>query len=390
MNLRRLRASVVALALVPALAGACAPTHGAPSGTASKLNTILTQAQRTYGLNALIFSATMHAEPMLRVALGNSTPGVPATTGMHFRIGMPAEQFEVTMLLQLVDQDRVLLNAKTSTWFHKYPYADRATLRMLAASSSGFGDYVYGPADPTRNIPSFADVVEQDPHHEFTTRELIRRSEKPYQVPKFDTPGKNWAYSHTNYAMLGSVLETVSSLPYAVLLQRMILDKLGLRDTAYASTPAIQAPVLHAFTNERGKYEDSTAWSPSWTSFSGSINSTVCDLAAWEQAFGTGALLTPQSAAQIAATTNVGMNMNASAQYFGLGTLVSNGWLLSSGNFFGWHTATAYYPPLQIALVLTGTAGPGTKNADAVTNVILSKVSRVLTPTHAIVFPSAK
>jgi hypothetical protein len=117
------------------------------------------------------------------------------------------------------------------------------------------------------------------------------------------------------------------------------------------------------------------------------MNSDVCDLAAWQQAFGTGTLLTPASLADLTATTNVGLSKNTPSLYFGLGTIVNNVWLLASGNFFGWHTATAYYPPTQIALVVTETEGPATENANAISNNILRQMSRVLTADAPITLP---
>lgn len=366
---------------------ACAPTPGPVTGTAASLLSILTNAKNTYHLKALIFRATIGSEPILTTAIGNSTAGVPASTSMHFRVGMPAEQFEVTLLLQLVAQKRLSLSDLVSKWFPTYPYANLATVRMLAASSTGFGDYVYGPANPSLNILSFADLLYKDPYREFTTRQLIKRSQAPYQVPQFSDPGGDFGYSHTNFVMLGSILEKVTGQSYATLLQQLILNPLGLRNTAYASTAEIQAPVLHAFTSERGSYEDSTLWSPSWTSFSGQINSNVCDLTTWEQAFGTGALLTPASLAMITATTNVGNGGNTPSLYFGLGTIVNHGWLIANGNFFGWHTATAYYPPEQIALAVTETEEPKTTNAAAVSADILRQMSSVLTPKAQITVP---
>jgi D-alanyl-D-alanine carboxypeptidase len=368
-------------------AGECARTSGTPTGAAASLLTVIKNAKDTYGLNAVVFDATLGSKPMLTTALGDSMPGVPASTAMHFRVGMPAEQFEATLLLQLVEEKRINLADLVSKWFPAYPYANLATVQMLAASSSGFGDYVTAKGNPSKGIPSFADLLLKNPYQEFSTSDLISRSLAPYQQPQFDNPGGNWAYSHTDFVVLGSILETVTGKNYATLLREMILNRLGLYDTVYPSTTEIQSPVLHAYDSERGSYEDSTYWSPSWTSFSGQINSDVCDLATWEQAFGTGTLLTPESAAKITATTNVGLGQNTRPLYFGLGTIVNNGWLVASGNFFGWHTATAFYPPTQIALVVTETEGPHTTKAEGISNDILRQMSRVLTPKTPITLP---
>ena len=370
-----------------AASAACAPTSGTPTGAAALLLSIITRAKSTYGLNALIFNATVGSKPILTTAIGNSTPGVPASTAMHFRVGMAAEQFEATLLLMLVDQKRIDLGDSVSKWFPAYPHANLATVRMLAASSSGFGDYVTAKANTSRGVPSFADVLLKNPYRKFTTSELIRRSLYPYQQPQFSDPGGNWTYSHTGFVVLGSILETVTRKNYGALLQEMILNRLDLHNTVYPSTAEIRMPVLHAYTSERGSYEDSTYWNPSWTSFSGQINSDVCDLAAWEQAFGTGRLLTPHSAGEIAAATNVGRDENTPSLYFGLGTIVNNGWLVASGNFFGWHTATAYYPPRRIALVVTETEGSHTTKAESISNDILRQISRVLTPKTPITLP---
>jgi D-alanyl-D-alanine carboxypeptidase len=366
---------------------ACAPTSDTPTGTAASLLSIIKNAKDTHGLNAVIFDATVGSKPVLTTALGNSTPGVRASTAMHFRVGMAAEQFEATLLLRLVEEKRIKLGDLVSKWFATYPHANLATVQMLAASSSGFGDYVTAKGDPSQGIPSFADLLLKNPYQEFSTNDLIARSLSPYQQPQFANPGGNWAYSHTEFVMLGSILESVTGKNYATLLRELILSRLDLHNTVYPSTTEIQSPVLHAYDSERGRYEDSTYWNPSWTSFSGQINSDVCDLATWEQAFGTGTLLTPESAAKITATTNVGLGQNTLPLYFGLGTIVNNGWLVASGNFFGWHTATAFYPSTQIALVVTETEGPHTTKAEGVSNDILRQMSRVLTPKTPITLP---
>jgi len=148
--------------------GACAPTLGNPTGTAASLLSVLQKAKSTYGLNAIVFDWTIGSTPMLRTAIGNSTTGVPASTEMHFRVGMAGEQLDATLALLLVDQEQLSLGDFVSKWFPTYPFANLATVRMVGDSSSGFGDYVYGPADPSKGIPSFGDLIDSNPFQEFT------------------------------------------------------------------------------------------------------------------------------------------------------------------------------------------------------------------------------
>jgi CubicO group peptidase (beta-lactamase class C family) len=376
-----------AAANTPPPALACAPTTGPLLGPAAALNQVLTNARAANGFNAILFSATQQGQPLLTTAVGVSTPGVPATTDMHFRVGMPAEQFETLLMLKLVEDGSLDLAAPVSKWFPTFPHADLATVRMLAASSSGFGDYAYGPADPAQGIQSFGDLLYADVHRTFTTAELIARSQPPYQVPQFANPGGDWAYSHSNYVVLGSILESAGGSDYATLLQNKVLTPLNLSQTSYTTSAGIPAPFLHAYTSERGSYEESTDWSPSWTSYSGSLTSNVCDLATWARAFGTGALLKPETAAQITATTNVGLGPNTLSRYFGLGVIISNGWLVGEGNYFGWHTSTAYYPPKQIAFTFTTTEGPTTTNGNSTSRPLLRQLSQILAPDSPIDLP---
>lgn len=396
MNTKRLRPlalACLALALTacsgsdPQTPTACLPTATPASAPATSLLDVLTQARAAHGLRAIVFNATQNGQPVLTTALGESKPGVPASTAMHFRVGMAAEQFVTTVMMRLVDEGKLSLDEPLSKWFPAYPNADRATVRMLALSSTGFGDYVYGPGDPARGIASFPDLLYSDVRRNFTANELITRSQAPYQVPQYNNPGGNWEYSHTNFVMLGALLEQVSGRSYSSLLQDHVLQPLALRNTEYTTTAQPPAPLLNAFTSERGTYEESTDWSPSWTSFSGSVNSNVCDLATWTRAFGTGALVKPESARQFTAPTTVGLGRNTTTLYFGLGVIVSNGWLVADGNFFGWHTATAYHPGTGHALVLSWTEGPNTADPMRISKDILQTMSRLLTPQTPISFP---
>jgi D-alanyl-D-alanine carboxypeptidase len=77
-------------------------------------------------------------------------------------------------------------------------------------------------------------------------------------------PGVCWSYAHTNFVILGKVLEKATGRPLEDLIRDGILAPLSLTGTRSEGTAIVQEPVLHSFDAERGKYEQSTYWDPSW------------------------------------------------------------------------------------------------------------------------------
>lgn len=65
-------------------------------------------------LKAVIVRVTIDGQEIVTRAVGESMPGVPATTEMHFRNGAVAISYVATALLQLVDETQVTLDDKVS------------------------------------------------------------------------------------------------------------------------------------------------------------------------------------------------------------------------------------------------------------------------------------
>jgi CubicO group peptidase (beta-lactamase class C family) len=356
---------------MPAASRECSPATAAPNDTTAAISSILSNTQNFYQLNAIIFSAEQNGMPILRTALGISTDGVPASTDMHFRIGAVGWQYLTTILLKMVDQRRIALIDPVSRWFPSYPNADRATVRMLAASSAGFGDYVYGQG--------FFQEITANPFRRWTADELIARSLPPFQNPQYNDPGQDWQYSHTGFVVLGTILERVGEEPYDRLLREMILDPLGLRDTRLQFGTDVQRPVLHTLTDDT--FEDSTFWNPSWVSW-GALTSNVCDLGVWNRAFATGALLSRESGKEITAPVNVGLGENTASRYFGLGTIVYPPWIVQDASYWGMFTTIAYDPTTGISLEATASLSPGSVVSSSPSKQIIWAVSKLLLPDH--------
>ncbi|MCZ7537952.1 MAG: beta-lactamase family protein [Acidimicrobiia bacterium] len=60
--------------------------------------------------------------------------------------------------------------------------------------------------------------------------------------PRSFEPGTNWDYSHTNYVILGQVLERITGQPLVTLVRDRILRPLDLRNTRSAATGRSPAP----------------------------------------------------------------------------------------------------------------------------------------------------
>jgi D-alanyl-D-alanine carboxypeptidase len=383
-GLRRIRSFAIAWALAIGVCSSgsaaiaatppvsCAPTSEGQDATTDAMSSVLSRIKERDKLRAIIFGAERNGKPILRTALGMSTAGVPATTVMHFRVGFVGWQYLTELLLLMTDRKQIALTDPVSKWFPEYPHVGGATVRMLAASSTGFGDYV--------RPPGFAKEIYVDPRRVWTAGDLITRSLSPYQKPAFTNPGKNWAYSHTDFVMLGTILERVAAEPYTSLLQKLILGPLALRNTRLQFDADPQVPVLHTLDDDN--FKDTTFWNPSWVSWA-AMTSNVCDLGTWNRAFGTGSLLSTASKSQVTAPINVGLGQNTASSYFGLGTIVRVPWIVANASYWGMYTSTAYDPTTGISLEVTVSLNPGAipKNPSA---EILSAVSKLLTPNHPI------
>ena len=151
-------------------------------------------------------------------AFGQQQPGVPATAATRYRIGSISKLFTATMLMQLVEEGRLKLDAPLATWFPQLPNATRITLDQLLHHRSGLHDFTRDAAYPT---------YMSQPRTQAQMLTTIGQL-----TPDFE-PGARFEYNNTNYVLLGYILEKAGGQPYAQALQKRISGKLNLKDTYY-------------------------------------------------------------------------------------------------------------------------------------------------------------
>ncbi|MGW7264465.1 serine hydrolase domain-containing protein [Streptomyces sp. NPDC054842] len=363
----------------------CTSSGPSDSGPAQKVLKIAEQAKAELGLKSVILRVTAGDREVITTALGESMTGVPADPAMHFRNGNIAISYMGTALMQLVDQGKVGLDDSVARWLPDLPQAKKITLRMLAASTTGLVDYV--------PLPEFQKAVVANPFRQWTAKELVALVTSK---PRWYKPGINWSYSHANFVLLGAALEKITGTRLDVLLQRQVLGPLGLRETRNSFTPDIPTPVLHAFTADRGTYEESTFWNPSWTTAPGAVQTTdICDLARSAEGIGSGELLSESSYKELLSpgTVNLGRatakcpvtvcRTNSEATHYGMGLLVLGDWVAQHPLFFGYSASQAYLPSKRLAIAVSTTQGPKTADGHAA-HLLAQRIAAALVPTDPI------
>ncbi|MCX4808322.1 beta-lactamase family protein [Streptomyces sp. NBC_01214] len=363
----------------------CAASPEPSGGEAKQILDIAKAAQKELDLNAVVLRVTRDGREIVTGALGESMTGVPATADMHFRAGSVAIVYMGIAMLQLVEDGKADLDDPISRWLPDAPHADEITLRMLGASTSGLRDYVPDP--------KFLAALYADPFRQWTPAELVGISAAH---PLLYEPGTSWSYSHANFVLLGQALEKISGMPLAKVMEQQITGPAGLDNTRNSFTPQIEEPVLHSFDAERGKYEESTYWNPSWTTAPGAVlNTHICDLARSAEVVGTGELLSPQSFKVQLDPGTVGLGGNTPgcapkdcfrqlpARHFGYGVIVQNGWIQSNPSFAGYAAIQAYLPSERLAIAVSTTVGPKSPENNTA-QTIAGRIAAVLAPENSL------
>jgi len=389
------KAAIVALLAWAAVAGSASAASGCPegqlkvsSGCVSRegarhhIEAMVREAMPELGLRATIMRVDTGEAPLVNAGFGNSMKGRPASPKMYFRIGSIAIPYLINLLLQLEDEGKLSLNDKLAKYRPNFPEANEVTLRMLASVTSGYPDWVQG------NEP-FQKVLLENPFRQWSSNELLHWA---FTEQPACAPGTCFHYAHTNFAILSQVISKVTGQPISKLMRERVLGPLGLDHTQVSRYPAMPGEALHSYTGERGVYEDSTFWSPSWTIGDGTVMAaTMGDVVRGARELGRGALISARANRERLAPLTVGMGVFTKQIYYSLGISVANGWQIQNPFLNGYTGASAYLPAQDttVGIVTTQLPRSSTSSTDFAT-VLLARLSAYLSPSHPIRFPGER
>ncbi|MDX2642293.1 serine hydrolase [Streptomyces sp. PA03-1a] len=247
----------------------------------------------------------------------------------RFRVGSVSKSFTTVVLMQLVAEGRIDLDAPANTYLAQPLPDDRITVRHLLSHRSGLWDYTNDMFYFT--VPGFESVRNKV----FTYQELIDLSTAHQPT---NEPGAAYSYSNTNFVVLGQLIEHVTGVPMATQYQQRIFEPLNLKNTTYVHPQTtISGSYAHGYLRPDDTtlpLVDSTEQTVSWAQSAGAVISNANDLNRFFSALVSGTLVPAAQLQQM--MTMVPVNADGTQSY-GLGLRARK---LSCGVTVYGHTGT--------------------------------------------------
>jgi CubicO group peptidase (beta-lactamase class C family) len=197
-----------------------------------------------------------------------------------FRLASFTKQFTAMAVMLLVHDGKLRYDERLTQIFPEFPkYGEAITVRNLLTHTSGLPDYedvmTGGPWSESRQIQD-GEVLE-----------LLERQSSP----KF-AAGTSWSYSNSAYVVLGLIVAKASGVPFSDFLRQRIFQPLHMDNTLVFVNGRNRVPDrAFGHAREADRFVETDQSSTSATQGDGGIYSNLEDLAKWDQALESHALL---------------------------------------------------------------------------------------------------
>ncbi|MER7798591.1 serine hydrolase domain-containing protein [Microbacterium sp. NPDC096154] len=330
-----------------------APSPPAPAHPADVVAETLERLRVTHGVVGAQLAIDRAGEVreaasgILNVELGNA-----ATTDALFQIGSITKVYTATLVMQLVDEGLVDLDAPVVSYVTDIPSAEpermaRVTVRQLLTHSSGiegdvFTDTGVGDDCIEKYVASLGDIGFV---HE---------------------PGATTSYSNTGYVLAGRLVEVVTGQVWDDALRDRLLAPLGLTHTQTRAERMPRFAVAHGHTPADGGFDLVPNWQiPRSSGPAGIIAARARDVAAFERmhlADGVGSngarVLSPQAAREMRREQSPAPELSRRGLGWGFGDW-SDDSFGHDGSTYGQLAYSRVLPTHDLVIVLLTNGGDG-------------------------------
>ncbi len=174
---------------------------------------------------AAVASGDRNAPDVVWAVSGSAAP--PSQEALRrpdrFHAGSVTKTFTAALILQLDQSGELSIHDPVSRWID-FPGGDLVTIAMLLGHTSGIPDFT-----------QFDYLRDSTPE-----QSIALVAGQPFEF----APGTSWAYSNTNYTMLGLIAQKATSRSWADLVESRFFRPLGLDDT-YVWTGTAEGPTVN-------------------------------------------------------------------------------------------------------------------------------------------------
>lgn len=257
--------------------------------------------------------------------LNDGKMSIDATPESPYRIGSVTKTFTSALVFQLIDEGKLTLDVKLDKFFPKVVNSGKITIAHLLNHTSGLF-----------SITSRPDYLE----YYLSKQSKKKMLNRIYSLTANFEPGKKYEYSNTNYILLGYIIESVCKKNYGKVLDERIVQKLGLKNTFFASNKKVSS-----FTYEK----DWVVQPPTDMSVphgAGAILSTPTDIAKFIDLLFRGKVVSEKSLSK--------MKEMSAPDYNGMGLFIfpfnEKRGLGHSGAIDAFHTILIYFEKDELAI----------------------------------------
>jgi CubicO group peptidase (beta-lactamase class C family) len=236
------------------IAAFCQQSHS------EKLNELITFYQKENLFNGSVLVARK-GEILLSKGYGiqNAALNKINNSNSIFSIYSITKTFTATVILKLIEENKLALSDKLSRFYPDYPKGDSITIENLLNHTAGVYDFTRGNNMPDQTEKSF----------------IAFQKNKPLDF----TAGTAWSYSNSNYYFLGYIIEKLTGMSYEQAVATFIFEPLQMKHSGFAfkHLKNINKAIGYGLFTEKIK-KPAEVYDPPGPYAAGGIYSTVEDL----------------------------------------------------------------------------------------------------------------
>jgi len=147
----------------------------------------------------------------------------PVTSHSLFNIGSIGKTFTATAIMLLQKDGKLSIDDPINKYLDSLPASwNNISIKHLLTHTSGIKDYAH-------DFPGYS-FIEKDRKQEITEARFIQMATT---VPLNFQPGERWAYSNSNFVLLGFIIHKLAGKPIGDFMKERIFKPAGMKETRY-------------------------------------------------------------------------------------------------------------------------------------------------------------